>query len=154
MQQSAGIVVRGHRVASGLCGDPRFPHGTIAPQLPFLERAIPGLAGWLGGAPYPGTINLDFAGRQVRYPAPDWRLEGIGWTEALPPENFLLARCRLVHRGTPWPALAYCPDPATKVEHHQPGSIVELIARFVPDLCYGDAVTLIHDPTALAIIPA
>lgn len=153
MEQAAGIVTQGHRVASGRCGDPRFPHGTIAPQLPFFAQAIPGFERHLGGIPYPGTINLSFPGCVVRLNAPEFRLEGVAWTTHLPPENFFLSACEIAPEGLPpTPAFVYVPDPATKLEHFQAGSIVELLAPFIPGLRYGMPALLRYRPEALAIV--
>ena len=45
-QRTPGVVVRGHGVASGRAGDPRFPHGTVAMQIPFFRERGLDLAGF------------------------------------------------------------------------------------------------------------
>lgn len=146
-----GIVVHGHRVASGRGGDPRFPEGTIAPQLPFLSAAVPGFDAHLGGLPFAGTINLRFPGRTVTVGRAETIVRDVAWTALFPPETFLLTRCRLVYDGRDVPAFLYVPDPATKPDHFQPHDAVELLARFVPGLAYGAAVRLLYPAAALAI---
>ena len=151
---AAGEVVRGHGVASGGCGDPCFPAGTIAPQLPFLRAAIPDFDAWLGAAPFPGTINLDFAGRVVRVRRPEIRVPGVRWTDCFPPETFFLSRCRLRWRDAVHPAFAYIHDPRTKTAHFQAASVLELLCARVPGLHHGATVELRYAPAALAIDPA
>lgn len=148
-----GIVVQGHRVASGACGDPRFPAGTIAAQLPYLEQLVPDFAAYLRGPAHPGTINVRFEGRRVRLLGADHHLRGIAWTDAFPPEDFFLARCTLTHGGVRHPAYVYRPDPRTKPDHHQPADVVELLSRFIPGLAYGDPVSLACPAATLAIEP-
>lgn len=152
--RAGGIVVRGHRVASGACGDPRFPAGTIAAQLPFFAALIPGFAAYLRGPAHPGTINLRFAARRVRILRPEHHLRAIAWTAAFPPEDFFLARSTVTLGGVGHPAYAYIPDPRTKPDHHQAADVVELLARFIPGLAYGDRAELACAATALAIEPA
>lgn len=148
------MVTRGYRVASGACGDPRFPDGTIAPQLPFFRDRIAGFDAWLKGPAFPGTINLAFAGSEVTLPAPDFVVPAVAWTHRFPPETFLLARCTLVAGGARHPAFAYRPDPATKPDHFQPADRLELLAAFVPGLAYGAEVALRHSPDTIRIVPA
>ena len=149
--RATGEVVAGHRVASGAGGDPRFPRGTIVPQLPFLRAAIPGFDAHLGAPPFPGTINLRFDGRTVTILRPELRVPAVRWTEQFPPENFLLSRCRLERRGVALPAFLYIPDPATKPDHYQPGSVVELLCGLVAGLAYGETVELLYAPAAISI---
>ena len=151
----AGTVVRGHRVASGTCGDPRFPGGTIAAQLPFFQNRVPDFEAYLGGAAYPGTINFQVDGGSVQLGSPEIRVEAVRWTAHFAAENFFLSRCLLAVDGSPpVPAFLYVPDPATKPDHFQPASILELLARPIPHLGYGAHAVLGYDPQALAIIPS
>ena len=132
-----GVVVRGHGVASGRAGDPRFPHGTIAMQLPFFRALGLDLSGL-----HPGTINVDCAPRSFR-PGPGARLfERVKWHPGMPAEMFSFARATLVRDGARHPAWIYWPHPETKPEHFQPGCVAEVIAPLVPGLAYGDRVVL------------
>jgi len=138
-----GVVVRGHGVASGAGGDPRFPRGTVAVQLPLLQAGVPELADWLGGAPFAGTINVALAGVAVTSGVPDATVADLRWTEHFAPETFFLSRAAMVHAGVERRAWLYIPDPATKPPDHPPlAGVVELLARRVPGLAYGDPVTL------------
>ena len=137
----SGVVVRGHGVASGRAGDPRFPDGTIAMQIPFF-RAL-GLD--LGGF-HPGTINIDCTPLRFR-PGPGAVLfERVKWHLETPAETFSFARATLVRDGARHSAWIYYPHPETKPEHFQPGGVAEVIAPLVPDLAYGDRVILETTP--------
>ena len=153
LARSTGEVVRGHGVASGGCGDPRFPEGTIASQLPFLRAAIAGFDAWLGAPAFCGTINLDFANRIVRLRRPEIRVPDVRWTDCFPPENFFLSRCHIGWQGDLRPAFAYIPDPRTKPAHLQAASVLELLCARVPGLHYGAAVELVYAAEALTIGP-
>ncbi len=136
-----GVVVRGHGVASGRAGDPRFPHGTIAMQIPFFRALGLDLAGF-----HPGTINVDCAPRSFR-PGPDALLfERVKWHPDMPAETFSFARATLVRDGARFPVWIYYPHPETKPEHFQPGGVAEVIAPPVPGLACGDRVTLETSP--------
>lgn len=149
----AATVVSGHRVASGLGGDPRFPQGTITPQLPFFRRAMPDMVAFLGGEPFPGTINLKVDGR-VEVRCPEFRLPDVRWTDAFPPETFYLSRAALQADDAAHPVLLYIPDPATKPDHFQPADRIELLASRIEGVAYGAAVRLLYDPDAILIRPA
>lgn len=136
-----GVVVRGHGVASGRSGDPRFPGGTIAMQRPVFLRLGLDLRGF-----FPGTVNVDVTPWSFR-PGPDaLRLERVAWHPDAPPETFSFARAALVRRGRRHRALVYWPHPETKPEHFQPPGVVEILAVRVPGLEPGDAVQIETPP--------
>lgn len=136
-----GTVVRGHGVASGRAGDPRFPGGTVAMQIPFFRALGLDLSGL-----HPGTVNVDCAPRSFR-PGPGARLfERVKWHPDMPAETFSFARATLVRGEERFPAWIYWPHPETKPEHFQPGGVAEVIAPLVPGLAYGDRVLLETTP--------
>ena len=140
-QQVSGVIVRGHGVASGRAGDPRFPDGTIALQIPFFRKRGLDLSGF-----HPGTMNVDCSPFRFR-PGPGARLfEGLKWHPEMPAETFSFARATLVRDGTRHPAWIYYPHPETKPEHFQPGCVAEVIAPLVPGLANGDRVVLETTP--------
>jgi len=147
-----GAVTRGHRVASGQGGDPRFPQGTVAMQLPLLREALPELETWLGGAPFAGTINIALDDARIGPGTPDATLPALRWTAHFAPETFFLSRVVLVHAGIARRAWLYVPDPATKPPDHPARvGVVELLAQEVPDLSYGAPVRLRCAPRTLRI---
>ena len=140
-ERIAGVVVRGHGVASGRAGDPRFPRGTIAMQIPFFRERGLDLAGF-----HPGTVNVDCAPLRFR-PGPGALLfERVKWHPGMPAETFSFARATLVRDGASFPAWIYWPHPETKPEHFQPRGVAEVIAPPVPGLAYGDRVILETTP--------
>ena len=132
-----GRISRGHGVASGKTDDKRYPEGTLKKQLPyFKERG-------LDLSPYfLGTINLDIAPYLFKIKNPKIFLEGINWSEHIPPENFYFFDLNLHYDNEVYEGLIYMPDPATKVEHEQKSSILELILPKIHDLSYGDIVEI------------
>jgi hypothetical protein len=145
-----GAMVRGHRVASGHGNDPRFPGGTIRPQLAAFRAAIPDFDHYLGGDAFAGTINVRLTGFGKIMPGePDFRIGPVHWTDVFPPEIFLISRAMVRIRDHEHPAFLYIPDPATKPGHYQPTDVVELLSGFLPDLTYGDPVTIGYAPQVL-----
>ena len=90
-----------------------------------------------------GTINVDVS--PLRFaPGPEARtLRDIKWHPEMPAETFSFSAVTLCHHGVRYPALVYWPHPETKPEGFQAkGWIAEIIAPDVPQLRYGDAVTI------------
>ncbi|MBV8848835.1 MAG: hypothetical protein JOZ16_04545 [Methylobacteriaceae bacterium] len=149
----AGVVARGHGVASGTARDRRFPNGTIRLQLPFFEGAIANFQAYLGGSPFAGTINIAVDTEAVVIMRPEFRLPEVRWTDVFGPETFYLSAAQLVHGDGRYPVFLYMPDPASKPDHHQPRQVVELLARRLPEVSYGNRVTLLFRPDAIAFTP-
>ncbi len=143
-----GVVVRGHGVASGRAGDPRFPGGTLTLQAPHFKALGLDLSEF-----HIGTINVDCAPLSFR-PGPDALLfEHVKWHPDVPAEMFSFARVSITHRGVRHPALVYFPHPETKPEHFQPGGVAEIIAPRIERLAYGDAVMLESTPDQARWVP-
>ena len=132
-----GRVSRGYGVASGMAGDKRYPEGTLKKQLPyFKERG-------LDLSPYfLGTINLDIAPYIFEIKKPKTFLKRIHWSEYIPPENFYFFDLTLLLKGQTYQGLVYMPDPATKVEHEQKNSVLELILPKIHGLSSDDIVEI------------
>lgn len=145
-----GSVMRGHRVASGACNDPRFPGGTIALQKPLFRSRGLNLDRF-----YPGTINLSiapllFSVKQARY-----RFRGLHWTDKAAAEDFSFMDCRVLPAQGSWlEGLIYYPHPETKPEHFQAPDILEILTCPIPGLAYGDRLTIEVDPDQLQLIGA
>ena len=132
-----GRISRGHGVASGKAGDIRYPEGTLKEQFPFFKER------GLDLSPYfLGTINLDIAPFVFEIKKAKLFLEKIDWSEYIPPENFYFFDLSLRYNGQTYKGLIYMPDPATKVEHEQKNSVLELILPKVEGLNYGDQVEI------------
>lgn len=148
----AGTVVAGHGVASGQGPDRRFPKGTIALQLPLFKARGVDVARILGAEPRRGTINLDIAPFVPVIVRPEFRLADVAWSDLMPPESFMLFRVHLQLGETECPALLYRPDPETKPDHHQPSTVVEIIAASLP-IAYGDRLRVGADAAFLRFEP-
>lgn len=120
------IVKQGHGVASGKVKDPRYPKGTLQAQSPYFL----------------GTVNLDIAPYSFTILKPKYFLEDIHWSPFIPPENFYFFDVSLQINKNIYKGLIYMPDPATKAEHFQNPTIIELILPKIDGLKYGDAVII------------
>jgi hypothetical protein len=65
-------------------------------------------------------------------------------------ENFFLSFAQVLFKERSYKALLYIPDPSTKPDHFQAPTTIEVIAQRVDGIRYGDAVTLAHNPEAVA----
>ena len=143
-------VVKGHQVASGIANDPRFPKGTIAAQTSFFRALGLELSGF-----YPATINAQFHCSSIILKHYDHYFKQVKWHKDIPPEDFKFYRCHILVKSKSFPALIYQPQVNTKAEHFQPLNQLEILAPFIPDVIYGDVLTLdilhttisIFDPT-------
>tara|TARA_R110002033_G_scaffold160520_1_gene196857 strand:- start:272 stop:745 length:474 start_codon:yes stop_codon:yes gene_type:complete len=131
------IVKQGHGVASGKAKDPRYPKGTLKAQYEhFLQKG-------LDLSPYfLGTINVDIAPYSFKILKPKYFLEDIHWSPFIPPENFYFFEVSLHLNENSYKGLIYMPDPATKAEHFQNPSILEVILPKIDELKYGDNVII------------
>lgn len=136
VERVEGVVVRGHGVASGTGATSPFAAGTIDLQAPHLAARGVDLSAY-----HHATINLDIDPFALRLVVPRWTLEGVEWTDVHEAETFSFVECTLTHRGRTVDALVYHPHPETKPMHHQPGTVVELLAPLLPGLGYGDVLT-------------
>jgi len=141
-------VVRGHGVASGAGGDPRFPAGTLRLQFPLFARHGLDLSGL-----HPGTINLDLSPASFEILRPKLTLTNIHWHPHCPPETFSFFDCRLGQPGveTDIAALIYYPHPETKPEHFQASTVLEILAPKLEGLTYGQKLGIEPDPSQLRI---
>ena len=148
-QVISGTIVRGHGVASGQNGDPKFPGGTLSMQVPhFLERGLD-LSGY-----YLGTLNVSIAPSRYEVERPRVILRDVKWHPTEPSEDFSFFDAAIRKPGGDWVgALIYFPHPETKPAHFQPPDLLEVLATSrIDDLAYGDSVELALDTGQLAIV--
>ncbi|HXA46131.1 MAG TPA: hypothetical protein VNW52_00770 [Burkholderiaceae bacterium] len=135
MKWYTGKIIAGYGVASGRASDCPFPGGSIRQQQPYF------LAQGVDLSPYfAGTLNVDLA-PHIPHPAGyvfDGNLRWFGDLE----EHFILSRVELTVNGRHFSGLWYYPDPATKVDHFQSASVVELLMPWIEGLDSGDLVTV------------
>ena len=141
------VVAQGHGVASGKAKDPRYPKGTLNAQFEhFMQKGLD-LSQY-----FPGTINLDIAPYTFNIIKPKYFLENINWSKYIPPENFYFFEVSLHINNNIYKGLIYMPDPATKAEHFQNPTILELLLPKVDGLKYGDTVVVEVDDQQIELI--
>ncbi|MGI9175020.1 MAG: hypothetical protein ACR2GR_06850 [Rhodothermales bacterium] len=139
-----GIVVQGHRVASAQTRDPRFPGGTVAMQTPLFSQA------GLDLSPYhAGTLNVSIAPQRYAVIQAKHTFRNVKWAATEPAEDFSFFDCRVHSAGRVYSGLIYYPHPETKPEHDQPPDVLEVLAPFISDVGYGDALVLELDPAQI-----
>jgi hypothetical protein len=131
-------LVEGHRVASGLNGNPRFPGGTLRMQTPhFQER------GFDISKLYVGTLNVSIAPLSYRVVKARHTFTNVNWHPTEPAEDFSFFDVRVVcPDGTAVAGYIYYPHPDTKPEHFQQSDVLELLLPFVKGLHYGMTLRL------------
>lgn len=129
---------QGHRVASGLNGNPHFPGGTLLMQQPhFLARGLD------IGVFHRGTLNVSIAPLHYRVVKPRLTFHDVQWHPIDPREDFSFFDVRLLRPGQPpVDGLVYFPHPETKPKHFQAPDVLELLFPFVEGLHYGMELTL------------
>ena len=140
-------LVAGYGIASGKANDPRFPDGSIAPQLEAFLSAGLDLRHC-----YSGTLNLDISPWRYRLVAPDYRFEQLHWCKDFHPEDFYLHRLEIKPFDTWVSAYLYVPSPETKSEHFHPQTQIEVLAPFISGLSMGQKIDIRTKDNALVWI--
>lgn len=147
-QRVTGRLVAGHGVASGRAGDPRYPQGTIALQMPVFASLGVVVPGRRLDLLHRGTLNVDVSPAVAEWVAPPVTVRGVRWSPHAPPEDFSFAPCRVgPHERLLVEGVCYRPHPDTKPEHVQPPGVVEVLAPWIDGLEPGAAVLLEVNPT-------
>jgi len=131
------VLVPGHRVASGLNGNPKFPGGTIVMQIPVFKKMGLDLSGF-----FQGTLNASIAPLHYRMAAPRVTLRQVKWHPEDPAEDFSFVDVRLRRDGRVYEGFIYYPHPDTKPVHFQKADVLELLLPKVEGAAYGDALHL------------
>jgi hypothetical protein len=71
---------------------------------------------------------------------PEFTFEHIEWTDLHPAETFSFSRCKVIYGEVEYEAWVYYPHPETKLRNFQNPSLLEVIARPIPALQYGDVL--------------
>ncbi|MDZ4402736.1 hypothetical protein [Prosthecobacter sp.] len=131
-------IVQGHRVASGLNGNPRFPGGTLRMQLPFFRDLGLDLSSY-----HLGTLNVSIAPLSYRVVKPKFTFRDVKWHPTEPAEFFSFFDV-IVHRDDAQPVsgLIYFPHPETKPEHFQKPDVLELLLPWTAGLAYDGKIQL------------
>lgn len=134
----AAVIVQGHRVASGLNGNPLFPGGTLRMQLPFFQALGLDLSRF-----HLGTLNVSIAPLQYHVVQPKHTFRGVKWHPTEPAEDFSFFDV-IVHRDNDPPVSGYIyhPHPETKPTHFQQADVLELLLPWTEGLDYGAKIRL------------
>ena len=132
-----GTITAGYGVASGQGNDERYPKGTLHLQLPYFQKLGIDISIY-----HPGTINVNIGNKTVHIKDPKYRAMGIDWSSHIPPENFFFFDVEATYEGQIYSGLIYMPDPATKTEHFQAMSIIELLLPKIPGIKSGNSISL------------
>ena len=140
-----GVVVQGYRVASGPSKD--YPYGALERQRPIFKSLSLDLGGYFNG-----TLNIDIRPLTFKLVKPQFTFYNVEWTDLHPPEHFSFSRCRVSFREIEYDGWVYYPHPETKLRHFQDPSLLEVIAEPIPELKYGDSLTVMVNPDELIVL--
>ncbi len=129
--------MQGYGVASGKSATTIYPAGSIAMQAPYFKALGLDLEGY-----FMGTINVSVAPVEVVGVNAAMCFPDVVWTSIHGSETFSFSPCKLQYAELECEALVYWPHPETKPAHVQEITILEIIAPPIPNLEYGDSVTL------------
>lgn len=133
----AGVVVSGHRVASGLATDSPYPRGTIEMQAPFFrDRGLDLSAFFLG------TLNVSIHPYRFAVKTAPYCFRDVKWSPEHPAEDFSFLHSQVDVQDTTYSGWLYYPHPETKLGHFQAPSTLELLMPPIPDLRYGDRLSV------------
>ena len=128
-----GILVEGYRVASGPSKD--YPYGALDRQRPIFKARGLDLSGYFNG-----TLNIDISPFTFTMLKPEFTFHNVEWTDLHPPEHFSFSHCRVVFKDTEYNGWVYYPHPETKLRHFQNPSLLEVIAKPITGIGYGDEI--------------
>jgi len=127
----SGLLARGYRVASGPSQD--YPYGALDRQRPLFKARGLDLDGYFNG-----SLNIDIRPATFSMQKPEYTFPLVEWTNLHPPETFSFSRCRVVYREIEYEGWVYYPHPETKRRNFQNPSLLEVIARPIPGIVYGE----------------
>ncbi len=140
-------LVKGHQVASGKAGDPRFIEGTITAQLPFFRALGLQLTRY-----HRATLNAEFDCKSITLKQCDYHFKQVKWHPKMPAEDFKFCRCHILVNEKSYSGLIYQPQAITKTEHFQPQNQLEILAPFIQGVRYGDTLMLDISSSAIMMI--
>lgn len=138
-----GTLVSGYQVDSGnSTRDKRFPLGTLRMQAPYFAALGFDFDEYFDRKHVWGSLNVDIAPYTYTQVKSDHFLKAVHWTDLQPAENFFITYATVKFRDQSYKAIVYNPDPATKPNHFQFPTIMQFIAEKIPDIAYGDKLTV------------
>ncbi len=133
LKRVSGILTRGHQVASHPSKD--YPYSALEKQKPFFKALGLDLYEF-----FHGTLNISIAPLAFKISAPEFTFPLVEWTELHPPETFSFSRCIVHFKGIAYRGWVYYPHPETKKRHFQDPSLIEVIAKAIPEIRYVDSL--------------
>ncbi|GAA4270984.1 hypothetical protein U6A24_03710 [Aquimarina gracilis] len=130
-------VIPGYGAASGRNNDERYSKGTISTQSEHFRQRGLDLSSY-----FMGTLNVDISPYTYSIKTPKFFFKNINWSKYISPENFYFFDIELIFGDKSYFGLVYMPDPATKQEHKQLATTLELILPKIENLEYGAEVYL------------
>ena len=140
-----GVIVQGYRVASGPSAD--YPYGALDRQRPIFQSRGLDLSDYFNG-----TLNVDIRPFEFTMQKPEFTFQYVEWTDLHPPEHFSFSRCKVIFNGVEYDGWVYYPHPETKKRNFQNPSLLEVIAKSVPKIKYGDEVDVLVNSEEISII--
>ncbi len=139
-----GIIAQGYRVASAPSKD--YPYGALDRQRPIFKSLGLDLDEYFNG-----TLNIDIRPNTFEMKSPEFTFHAVEWTDLHPAEHFSFSRCKVLYAAIDYDGWVYYPHPETKLRHFQNPSLLEVIARPIPQINYGDAVDVLLNPGEIAV---
>jgi hypothetical protein len=139
-----GILVQGHRVASGPSKD--YPYGSLDRQRPIFKARGLDLDDYFNG-----TLNIDIRPYMFAMEKPEYTFYHVEWTDLHPPEHFSFSRCKVIYKDTEYNGWVYYPHPETKERNFQNPALVEVIATQIPEIQYGDEIQVLLNPEEITV---
>ncbi|MGE5250089.1 MAG: hypothetical protein ACM3QS_07715 [Bacteroidota bacterium] len=139
-----GIVIEGYRVASGPSRD--YPYGALDRQRPLFRARGLDLDGYFNG-----TLNINIQPYIFTMVRPQFTFRRVEWTDLHPPEDFSFSYCKVIFERIEYDGWVYYPHPETKLRHFQNPSLLEVIARPIPGIRYGNEVAVELNPDEIVL---
>jgi hypothetical protein len=139
-----GVLARGYRVASGPSRD--YPYGALDRQRPLFKARGLDLEGYFNG-----SLNIDIRPATFKMLKPEFTFPLVEWTDLHPPETFSFSRCRVIYQNLEYDGWVYYPHPETKLRNFQNPSLLEVIARPIPGIHYGDMLSVWVNPVEIGV---
>ena len=134
---TAGVIIKGHQIASGIAKDSPYKSGTILLQKPFFKSLGLDLEDY-----FMGTLNVSIEPKTFRVTNPKFTFRNVRWYQDRISETFSFSRCQLNYDNTWHDSLIYYPHPETKVGHFQSNSTLEIISKKILNITYGSKIEL------------
>lgn len=131
-----GTLVEGYRVASGPSKD--YPYGALDRQRPIFESRGLDLSGYFNG-----SLNINISPYTFEMLNPKYTFRFVEWTDLHPPEHFSFSHCKVLFQEKEYDGWVYYPHPETKLRHFQNPSLIEVIAKEIPGIKYGQELDVL-----------